>query len=327
MSRRNSIILGLLFVLLVVEIVILAPKETGFTQHSDGLQKPSQVKPEASTGQVMENIYLIETKSDGREWELWAKKARARPGQGDDWVIEDVKVKFYGSQGVTYLVTGKLGNVVPNKKDMKIEGDVVTKSSNGYVYLTDSVVYNSEQRKLMSPNEIKLTGPKDNTGDQLKLTGSNLLADLATNEINIDRNVKAQKNVRDGKTAVIKSDRAKLSGRTHVADFSGNVKIQIEMMTVRGPKAQFRYQPDSGELESVFVDGGVQVADANKTATSQSVDVHFLDERVVFKGAPKVIQNGDELVGDEIVFLNGGRKVKVMNAKAKLESSTVEERR
>jgi lipopolysaccharide export system protein LptA len=54
------------------------------------------------------------------------------------------------------------------------------------------------------------------------------------------------------------------------------------------------------------------------------VDVYFKDDKVVFNGAPRVVQNGDELVGDQIVFLEGGKKVQVSNAKAQIDPRAME---
>lgn len=326
MNKRNSIILGLLFVILVVEIIIIAPKEIGIVPPEE-TKVDDPIPAEPASGQLMKGVYLVETNSDGREWELWADKAKTlQPGETSDWWIEQVRVKFFANNGVTYVVTGQKGNVVPDKNDIRIEGDVVTRSSNGYVFETESVFYDSKSRKLLSPQDVAMTGPKDETGDRLRLTGTDMIADLATNEISVNRNVRARKRVKDDQVATIRSQRALFSGRTNLAEFFGNVIIEMETMQITGPEARFAYDSKSEQLESVVVGGGVRVTDTDKFATSNSVAVHFKKERVVFKGAPRVVQNGDELVGDEIIFLDGGRKVQVHNAKAELDPSSMEQR-
>ena len=77
----------------------------------------------------------------------------------------------------------------------------------------------------------------------------------------------------------------------------------------------------------MLISGGTRVTDHDKLATSEKVMVHFDDDRYVFSGSPRVVQNGDELVGDEISFLNGGKQVKVSNARAKIDSEDVEKTR
>jgi lipopolysaccharide export system protein LptA len=43
----------------------------------------------------------------------------------------------------------------------------------------------------------------------------------------------------------------------------------------------------------------------------------------VFDGRPRVVQDNDELRGDRIVFLDGGKKVKVQNAKLKVSRESL----
>lgn len=312
--------------IVVVEIVILAPKEVG-VKDSETTKVSQPTTSEVEAGQVMRDVYLVETNNLGKEWELWANKAKAvKPGEASDWVIEQVKVKFFADNGVTYVVTGQKGQVVPNKNDMRIEGNVVTRSSNGYVFKTESVFYDSAARKLLSPQAVEMTGPKDKDGDHLSLTGVDMVADLASNEIAVNKDVRARKKIKNERLAKIQSRRALFSGRTNSAEFFGNVIIEIETMQITGPEARFVYDSKSEELESVLVGGGAKVTDTDKFATSKSVAVHFKEDRVVFDGEPRVVQNGDELVGDQIVLLKGGRKVQVLNAKAELAPATVEKR-
>jgi LPS export ABC transporter protein LptC len=325
MSKRNSIILGLLFVILVIEIVIYAPRNVGMP----GEDQPIEQATPAAVGQsaqVMHDVHLVEAKADGKEWELWADRAIGPKTNVEDWTIEKVRVKFFATNDVTYNVTGKKGNVVPSKKDIKIQGNVVTKSSNGYVFKTESVFYDSTSRKLTSPGEVEMTGPPDKEGGSLLLTGSDMIVEHATNEITVNRNVRAKKKLTDGRTAVIQSQRAVFSGRSNMANFYGNVVIDFDTMRLTGPEARFAYDPKTQKLDSLEVGGGARVTDTDKFATANSVNVFFRDDRIVFKGSPRVVQRGDELVGDEIVFLEGGRKVQVSNAKAQLDPKTVEKK-
>jgi LPS export ABC transporter protein LptC/lipopolysaccharide transport protein LptA len=326
-SKRNSIILALLFFIVIVEIVVLAPKDLGISPAEDGANGSASSKVgENAASQIMSGVHLVEAKHDGKEWELWAVKA-LRPKDNDDWDIEQVRVKFFASNGVIYNVTGKKGHVVPSKNDMKIEGNVITRSSNGYVFKTESAFYDSKNRLLTSPGDVEMTGPKDKEGGQLYLTGAEMTAEFATNLINVNRNVHARKNLKGDKVVTIESQRALFSGKTNSAQFFGNVVIDAETMRITGPEARFVYGQKAQSLDSVEVVGGIRVTDTDKFATSSSVNVSFKDDRVVFNGSPRVVQNGDELVGDQIVFLDGGHKVQVSNAKAEMDPRNMEKKK
>ena len=74
-------------------------------------------------------------------------------------------------------------------------------------------------------------------------------------------------------------------------------------MTLEWPEASFLYKAGTEVLSSIGVKGGVKVSDFEKMATSETVDLDLLTKKYVFRGRPKLIQNNDELIGDEITFL------------------------
>ena len=43
----------------------------------------------------------------------------------------------------------------------------------------------------------------------------------------------------------------------------------------------------------------------------------------MFDGKPRVVQDNDEVRGDRITFLDGGKKVNVQNAKIKVSKDTL----
>jgi LPS export ABC transporter protein LptC len=339
MSRRNNIILGMLFLIVMIEVLVLAPKQIGISSDTEQESAPAlEPRDQSGSSQIMRDVRLVEAKGSEKEWELWAKAA-FRPKDNEQWDIEKVKVTFFADNGVTYTVTGMRGQVITSKtkgnrsgmqtSDIRIFGDVETQSSNGYIFKSESIIYDSKGRRLTSPSKVEMVGPEGQSGDgsRLKLTGAEMVADFVTNEMTVNRDVKARKVLTDNQmTASIRSQRALFSGRGKLAQFFGDVIIEIDSMRLTGPEAKFVFDPTTDSFDSVEVTGGVKVTDADKFATSGHVSVYFKEDRVVFNGAPRVVQNGDELTGDEIVFLDGGRKVQVNNAKAQIDPDSVEKR-
>jgi LPS export ABC transporter protein LptC len=314
-NKRNAIILGLLLALVGIEIVVVAPKDASPNDESVPV-----TATEPGAGQVMQDVHLVEAKPEGKEWELWAKRA-LRATDESTWTIENVSVKFFAANGVFYTVTGKRGKVTPNKNDIRIAGNVVTRSSNGYEFRTESAFYDSKNKRLLSPEKVAMTGPKDENGGALDLTGADMLVDVPTSDMRIGRDVHAKRKIKGDRLATIASRRAFFSGKSNQARFAGDVVIDVETLRITGPEARFHYRPGSDFIESMSVDGGARVTDIDKMATSDQVNVYFDSEKIVFLGSPKLVQNGDELSGEEIVFLNGGRKVQVNNAHAKVDES------
>ena len=323
MNRRNIAILVLLFGILLFEILIFAPEE--IERRSDKKKAPPKAD-QVMAAQSMSDAYLVGTKGEGKEWEVWSKKA-VQAKSNTDWELKEVRAKLYGENGVVYTVTGDKGLVNLERKDMHINGHVVTHSSNGYVFHTDGASYLSKLRKLISQSDVQMTGPPDETGERLEMTGNDLLADMNTNDIKVNHNVKARKRVKADKVANITSNSATFSGKTNMAIFTGNVVIDVDTLRITGPEARFNYKKGSDQIESMVVNGGVRVTDTDKVAVSQMVSVFFADDKYVFNGSPRVMQNGDELRGDQIVFVDGGKQVLVENARARVEPETMEKKK
>jgi LPS export ABC transporter protein LptC len=330
---------ALLFVVVVVQLLILSPRDLGLpdegqvtraalTASGSSQRVDSKKLPrDSSGGQVMRDLHLIEAKPTGKEWELWAEKA-VKPKDSPVWTMEAVRVRFFASNGATYVVTGRAGGVHPDRNDIWIRGKVETKSSNGYVFKTESLFYESQTKRLMSKDAVEVLGPQDGEGSRLELNGEDLLAEFTSNRILINKKVRAKKRVAAGqgltRLAQIQSQRAMLSGQSNSAEFFGSVSIDLDNMRITGPEARFLYDRTQAILESVLIAGGIRVTDSDKFATSGSLAVHFKDDRYVFKGSPRVVQSSDELIGDEIVFLEGGKKVQVINARAQLDPQSAE---
>jgi LPS export ABC transporter protein LptC len=315
MRRAGQYVLGLLFVLLVVQVVILAPKtvdEPAPAASNGPITGPSQID------QAMHGVHLLEGREKEREWELWSDEALSFRAL-DRWKLKDVKVIFFGKNGVHFTVTGKTGVVETKTKNMKVEGNVVTRSSNGYVFKSETVEYLSHKRLLFSPTPVAMTGPADKQGQGLVLNGQRMELDVGTSLMTITGNVQAEKDFAQGKRLNIRSRSAQFSGKSKLARFYGNVIMDIDTMRITGPEAEFAYDASQEMVTSVLVKNGVRVSDLDKWATSDNLEVNFLNDSYVFQGKPRVVQNNDELVGEKIVFLDGGKRVQVEGARARMD--------
>ena len=48
------------------------------------------------------------------------------------------------------------------------------------------------------------------------------------------------------------------------------------------------------------------------------------EDKFVFSGRPRLVQDNDELVGDKIIFYKGGKRVQVMKARARVDKKRLE---
>ncbi len=325
MKKLSQYLIGFLFVLLIVEMILVSPAE---------LKEPKAVavaEAVAAKGarsddveQIMQGVHVIESKHESKEWELWADSAIGFKMQAE-LALQKVRANFFGSNGVSFEVTGESGAVASESKSMQVDGGVVTKSSNGYTFKTQTLKYDSQERSLTSPTAVEVLGPRDHAGRTLFISGGEMAANLELGVVLIQRDIKARKTVRTDKKMQVSADKAHLSGQNSSVRFTGNVIIDLDGVRIIGPDALFKYNSANDQLTSIDLEGGVRVSDFSKWATSEKLSIDLAKNEFIFDGRPRVVQDEDELRGDRIIFIDGGKKVKVQNAKIKVSKDSLDQ--
>lgn len=337
MAKFKKIVFVTLLIFLFVEILIVFPSKI---EHEDEAEVRSRVeaqvqlnkdneerlkrgeKPE-STNTVAEQklggVHLVESQQGARDWELFATAAEGSQGAGS-WKLHDVKVYFYNHEKIEFTVTGETGTIDSKTKNLSVIGNVVTRSENGYIFKTPSIFYSSLTRLIESPEDVLMQGPREKSLAGIELRGRKMKLDVDKSRMQIQERIMATKPQKDGKKVEIIADGAEFSGKTYEAKFKGSVRLLYDGMRMEGPEALFAYEKNASALSSIAVLGGVKVSDVDKFATSETVNLDLLTNKYVFKGRPKVIQNNDEMTGEEIIFLDGGKKVKVERVRARVEN-------
>lgn len=318
MKNLKNIIFVLLLIFLFVEVLIIFPNKLEHKEEEEAAAKASQTLDPTQPEQRAQGVHLVETQQGRRDWELFSEAAEGRQGKGD-WELKNVKVLFYNQEKLSFTVTGDQGSIDGKSSNLKIRGNVVTKSENGYVFRTPSISYNSKKREIVSPETVSMLGPKDEMGDGFLLEGRNMLVLVDENRMIINQNIRGTKKFKDGKNFSINSDKAEFSGQSRQAKFSGSVEMKYDSLRLQGPAATFHYKGNTALINYIQMQGGVRVSDSDKVATADMVNLDLLKNMFTFRGKPKVIQNNDELSGEEIIFLDGGKRVKVEKIRAHLE--------
>lgn len=337
MAKIKNLLFISLLIILFVEVLIVFPSRLEHedeaevrarveAQYKEKLANEERVKrgekgaePTNLAEQKMQGVHLVESQQGARDWELFAAAAEGSKIQGT-WNLKDVKVLFYNKEKVEFTVTGDQGTIDSKTKDLSVIGNVVTRSENGYLFKTPSIFYSSISRQIESPEEVLMIGPKDGTMAGMDVKGKHMKVFVDQSKMVILDNIVAQKPEKDGKKMEIAANGAEFSGKSREAKFLGAVRIAYDNMKMEGPEASFLYKDNADILSSVIVKGGVHVQNLDKSATSETVKLDLLEKKYTFQGNPKVVQNGDELIGEQIIFLEGGKKVKVERARAKVEN-------
>jgi LPS export ABC transporter protein LptC len=266
----------------------------------------------------MEGVHLVETREGAKEWEVWADQAFGFKAE-NRWILDRVKAEIFGERGTRYTVTGSRGEINTLTKDLKVSGQVLTQSSNGYVFVTDEIVYSSKNRSLESQSQIEMKGPADEEGRRLTLTGKGMSLLMNSENMEILADVRGLRDTHSGDVVKIQSERAQLSNLNLSAIFQGKVLIERLDSKVFGPTAIFKFADRNNRLERIFVRGGVRIEEPPRWATSQTAQLDVGKNQIVLDGEPRVVQGADVLVGEQIIFHHDRDEIEVRSVRAQIQ--------
>lgn len=311
---RRWFLVGLFF-LLGLEILTIAPRHLG--KHDEKKAQEKKTSPIATTNQIMRGVKAVKGLGDVKEYELEADYAQDFKEKGT-WKLSGVTTRYFGANDVSYKVTGDTGTVHHDSRDMEMNGHIVMQTSDGYVMKTDSLQFTAKKKELATEDPIFIVGPK--TEGLFEVNAVGFMADMNTNMMYLRKNVKAVRSVGKGKEMNIKSQSAMIEANTNVAHFYKNVQTDLESIRMTGRQADFIFDQKSGSIKSMVMQGDVRVTDREHMASSEKAEFIFDRNEFILSGNPKVIQNDNELRGEEIRLINGGKEVKVYKARARVEN-------
>lgn len=275
---------------------------------SEMVAQNSEQPKGSAVEQKMQGVHLVENNDNEKGWELFANEA---VGTADSqWVVKNVKVQFFNENKSSFTVTGDIGEIDGTSKDMMIRGNVKTSSSNGYYFKTDTLRYLAKQKIMTSLDAVLMEGPPDKSGNGFRLTGEKLLVDIVKNKMSILDKINATKVINE-KDFKLNSVRADFSNKSQEAVFSGDVKMNLGTFNVKAPLANFNYSNNAKSLIRILLQKGVEFVDLDRKGTCEELEMDLVENKMTMRGQPKVQQGEDQIRGHEIVFIDGGKKVKI----------------
>lgn len=312
---KSSAVIFLIAVVVFFEIIVMAPQvlEIDNQDHVSEDTDLSYLEQENKNAvdQKMQGVHLVENSENEKGWELFANEAT---GTADgQWVLKNVKVQFFNDNMSNYTVTGDLGEIEAKTKDMIIRGNVTTTSSNGYSFKTDTLRYIAKQKIMTSLDKVVMQGPADNSGSGFHLTGEKFLVDMVKNKMSILDKIVAKKKI-NSEQFNLTSARADFANSSQEATFVGNVQMKLGTLYVKAPMALFQYSGAKKMLEKIVLNDQVEFSDTDKKGFCKELEFNLIENKMTMRGQPKVVQGEDEINGHEIVFIDGGKKVKINQA-------------
>jgi LPS export ABC transporter protein LptC len=154
-----------------------------FGGHGEEEEIIPEVKKDANTTAdlTLDDIHYVETKGKKKEWELKAKSGQ-HFREADFTTLEDLAVTFYAEGGRIITLKGNKGSM-KERKEIKVWGDVVITSSDGYRVATNSLRYDRDKQQITTEDPVVLDGKG------VEVRGVGLVVDLKTKKVSILRKV------------------------------------------------------------------------------------------------------------------------------------------
>jgi LPS export ABC transporter protein LptC len=168
---------SLTFILVMVALVrnFLIPRDS----------KPLENLPPQGVSMQIGSIHYEQTNQDGfREWELDAQSAQYFRDK-NKIVLQSIEVTFFSNKGKVYKLTAERGELYTDSKDIKVFGDIVAITDEGYRIQTNSFHYNAEERKIFTDDEVTLSS------EEMVMNGKGMVVDLDEERLYILKEVRA----------------------------------------------------------------------------------------------------------------------------------------
>lgn len=317
----RSVLVLFLLVLVLFEILILFPKKTDSPKPSETSQAAQNGAAGADSKKSQqemrgEGVHIVESQMGSRDWELFAKAAQSFQGQ-TAWDLEQVRILFYNNEVQDMVVRGHRGQILPEGRDMRIEGDVQIETSNGYVFQAPYIEYKSKLRLIECAGPIQVKGPLDRGKRSLFMKAIGMRIPVTERKMFLERQVTGQKLLQEERFLNFKSESAELSAKAQTAIFRTNVIMDYLNMVMKSQNAIFAYDEKTKLFDHLELQGQVELKEENRRATSENLRVDFATRQFTFSGQPRLYQGDDQLFGDQIIFMDNGKRVKVKNLKAR----------
>jgi LPS export ABC transporter protein LptC len=100
-------------------------------------------------------------------------------------LLKNVKVKFFTSDGKTFLMTGKEGQLYTDSRNIDLCGNVQIISDSGDRFMTECLNYSYSEKKVSTENPVTMEN------SQFKITGVGLTVMLTTKTISLLSDISA----------------------------------------------------------------------------------------------------------------------------------------
>ena len=150
--RRLTTLLSFLLVFTVGSIAFSILRNMGDEERPEA-SKITFSLPDADM--VMSNVRFVDTRRGKRNWMVESKTARLLK-EKDRAFFEHVHITFYGKDDREMHLYSDRGELDTDSRNMRAEGDIRGRSSDGLEFFTSTLRYNYKKREISTDAPVKI---------------------------------------------------------------------------------------------------------------------------------------------------------------------------
>jgi LPS export ABC transporter protein LptC len=176
-------------ILILIGIILLATASiAGYVIHkfSDKPKNILKILPDHVDLQIKDFVYT-EVGEANSKWEVKAQTAQFDKKQNLA-VFDHVQITLTTAEKKVYVMNGDKGQMLTDKKDIEIKGNVAIVSDSGDRFTTDYLKYSDAEKKFYTDAPVMMENKR------MKISGTGLALYMNTGELNLFSAVKARIN-------------------------------------------------------------------------------------------------------------------------------------
>lgn len=182
LNKKTIITLSIGAVAVVVAVVVAV-----FIKNiSDSHKNILKILPDQVDLQIKDFSYT-EVGEANSKWEVKAQTAQYYKKQNLA-LFDQVQIKLTTAENKVYIMTGDKGQMLTDKKDLEIKGNVAITSESGDRFTTDYLKYSDTEKKFFTEAPVTMENKR------MKIKGVGLTLFMNTGELNLSSSVKAKIN-------------------------------------------------------------------------------------------------------------------------------------
>jgi len=207
----------------------------------------------------------------------WDIRGRSADVISDTVILEHIEANAY-DEDRTVNLSAKKGVYDKRNNTIKLENEVIVKTSDGIVLSADWLRWNAETEKIDTDSFVKV----EKKG--FCASGKGAIASTKHKEVQLDRHIK----VRQGDVEVTCRGPLSIDYNNNKASFYGDVETTDSRGKLYADRLDIIFDPDSQEMEKVIAENNVSLVRGEDVAKGEKIIYDVVTGQAELTGAPEI---------------------------------------